>query len=620
MGSTGECQQGRPHTLTHVGGLTHSRSYCYCSRRQTAQEAPTLSFKTVVFSERVRAPCALPVPGASARRCDHADHASAGASSLLDFSCTDDVDWDNGSGKRCIDYREQQWCHKGAFVVGKEWTGGSQFNYPERHCCVCGRQGGGTSATPAPSIGTTSSASAPSPVGADAPMPPRAVTSGAYEVTKTNAELLAEVPPEERDVLSARLSECSAQHANPLPAARTLLLFTRLPRAGNALACQMMSSCSGQQSRSACGKELTYADVAASRAGCPVAPAANGPAANGVRFAFYGSEKLPSSGYACASGLNASHRPECLSFGGDHAAVCNYLVGAKAPGALMLTSERYPDLAVPPCISVRPNLRLLALLRDPGERAQSAWTFHLQNCVCNFQYQWCTMFTSFRFRQRQTHLCEDHTPKHGFASAIAVLHKHGNMPWPTASSEATHVLGRYTASIVKEVYAPYFGGYKPAARRAMEVVGHPQAHDARQMLRVGGHRRGHAALALLLKQELPAFFGRMDTSQYTWRPSSGPGASSDPIIVANESRHPFLRSGVLPKDYAIYDGEKQRLARGRKAGLVSASGMLVVPGGTGGASAGGTTGGAAAPPTAADAARVSQGASLLTGLKASVFD
>ena len=60
MGSTGECQQGRPHTLTHVGGLTHSRSYCYCSRRQTAQEAPTLSFKTVVFSERVRAPCALP--------------------------------------------------------------------------------------------------------------------------------------------------------------------------------------------------------------------------------------------------------------------------------------------------------------------------------------------------------------------------------------------------------------------------------------------------------------------------------------------------------------------------------------------------------------------------------
>lgn len=367
----------------------------------------------------------------------------------------------------------------------------------------------------------------------------------------TNAQLLESVPAEEREVLQARLSECSAQHANPLPAARTLLLYARLPRTGNALACQVLSSCSGQQARSACGKELTYADVASSRTGCPVAPAANGPSANGVKFAFYGSERLPVSGYACSSGLNATHRPECTSFGGDHSAVCNYLVGAKAPGALMLTSERLPDLAVPPCISVRPNIRMLALLRDPGERAQSTWSFHLENCICNFRYQWCTMFTSFRFKQRQTHLCEDHTPKHGFASAVAVLHKHGNMPWPQASSEANHVLGRYTASVVREAYAPYFGSYRPAAGAPYKTSALlARATLAKCFAWVGIAEEMHLSLSLL-KHELPAFFGRLDASQYSWRPASGPHGDIDPQAAANQSQHPFLRSGVLPKDYDI---------------------------------------------------------------------
>jgi hypothetical protein len=53
---------------------------------------------------------------------------------------------------------------------------------------------------------------------------------------------------------------------------------------------------------------------------------------------------------------------------------------------------------------------MLVLLRDPGERAQSAFNFHLDSCVCNFRYQWCTMFTSFRFSQRKIKLCNDHSP------------------------------------------------------------------------------------------------------------------------------------------------------------------------------------------------------------------
>jgi len=129
----------------------------------------------------------------------------------------------------------------------------------------------------------------------------------------------------------------------------------------------------------------------------------------------------------------------------------------------MVASERFPEFLAPPCPLVRPNIRLLALLRDPGERVQSAFTFTYEACVCNFRYPWCVMFTSFRFKNRQSKLCDDHTPKHGFASALAEMRSHGNMPWSTTSSEMPHILGRFTAGVVREVYAPYFGAYQASA-------------------------------------------------------------------------------------------------------------------------------------------------------------
>lgn len=52
--------------------------------------------------------------------------------------CEDDAAWDNFSGKRCADYRGR-WCRDGKFNLGAEWTGGSQFNFPERSCCACGK-------------------------------------------------------------------------------------------------------------------------------------------------------------------------------------------------------------------------------------------------------------------------------------------------------------------------------------------------------------------------------------------------------------------------------------------------------------------------------------------------
>ena len=55
--------------------------------------------------------------------------------------CADDDAWDNFSGKRCADY-SAEWCSAGGFHVGAEWTGGAQFNFPERHCCACGKPAG----------------------------------------------------------------------------------------------------------------------------------------------------------------------------------------------------------------------------------------------------------------------------------------------------------------------------------------------------------------------------------------------------------------------------------------------------------------------------------------------
>ena len=63
------------------------------------------------------------------------------ARDTLWMACTDDEPWENHSGKSCADYSSESWCARGGFVPGAEWTGGEQFNWPERHCCECGKAG-----------------------------------------------------------------------------------------------------------------------------------------------------------------------------------------------------------------------------------------------------------------------------------------------------------------------------------------------------------------------------------------------------------------------------------------------------------------------------------------------
>ena len=50
--------------------------------------------------------------------------------------CVDDS-WDNGRGKNCADYAA--WCVGGKIREGAGWAAGRDYNYPERHCCACGK-------------------------------------------------------------------------------------------------------------------------------------------------------------------------------------------------------------------------------------------------------------------------------------------------------------------------------------------------------------------------------------------------------------------------------------------------------------------------------------------------
>ena len=57
--------------------------------------------------------------------------------------CRDTREWANQFGKACTDYEAEGLCRDGEVTPGQEWTVGPAFNFPERHCCVCGGEGEG---------------------------------------------------------------------------------------------------------------------------------------------------------------------------------------------------------------------------------------------------------------------------------------------------------------------------------------------------------------------------------------------------------------------------------------------------------------------------------------------
>jgi hypothetical protein len=59
---------------------------------------------------------------------------------LFCLDCVDTENWNNIVGFTCFEYEViQLWCANGKFTPSNNWTGGPQFNYPERNCCACGK-------------------------------------------------------------------------------------------------------------------------------------------------------------------------------------------------------------------------------------------------------------------------------------------------------------------------------------------------------------------------------------------------------------------------------------------------------------------------------------------------
>mmetsp|Transcript_19774 Transcript_19774/g.60000 ORF Transcript_19774/g.60000 Transcript_19774/m.60000 type:complete len:493 (+) Transcript_19774:103-1581(+) len=463
------------------------------------------------------------------------------------MQCADSAGWDNHSGKGCAAY-EAEYCANGRFRAGSEWSGGEGFNFPERNCCACGKQlpeGGGRSA-PA----------------ADAPA----------------AQTLVSVArPEVRAVAEERVSTCAARRQQLEP---KLLLYSRLPRVGNALMCALLSACSSRQSRTACVNSKVAASAAldaTSQADVPPSLSVvslDGACPGGAPTAYlqYGSDHLAYDNRSMCAGIDGI-TPACSTFGGNEAQSCANLRALRLPGIVMLQTERYSAPESPPCGWPQAPVAMIALLRDPGERVQSAFHFGLQACVCNFRYQWCKQYTSYRFSNRRPALCDGHKTKPSFYEAVTLLRNQpAGKTWPLQTIKPAEIVGRFAASVVREVYVPYFGSYPAApappdsARPSHGKTGGatpPTLYESSVELAkltlsncfawVGIAEDLPLSLALL-KAELPGFFRNLDTKHdaLQWSPKSG----------GTENRtHPYLRTHLLVGDYAVYDAERARLMR-----------------------------------------------------------
>jgi len=239
---------------------------------------------------------------------------------------------------------------------------------------------------------------------------------------------------------------------------------------------------------------------------------------------------------------------------------------------VLVQYERFPEVEKPPCAWPSAPVRMLALLRNPAERAQSAYMFGLAECVCNFKFSWCTAYSSFRYKNRVHHLCDNHRPRHAFSHAVNVLHGHHGLTFSPTSTDSEHVLGRYTRAVAREIYTPYFGSYKSQDGKSSRGT---SAELARVTLAhcfawVGIAEEWEVSLRLL-KLELPAFFGHLDVDQagLQWTvemPHSmvaGASTAND-----NATTHPYLHLHLLANDFAVYEAERARLhRRAHRAGI-----------------------------------------------------
>ena len=98
--------------------------------------APLLAFLTVPNGEgdelaamRAAVEAGLPSTAAGPQR---------ESRSISSNTCSDTPDWTNPHGWGCAWY-DALWCEDGGYRPGQAFALGKRFDYPEVHCCSCGK-------------------------------------------------------------------------------------------------------------------------------------------------------------------------------------------------------------------------------------------------------------------------------------------------------------------------------------------------------------------------------------------------------------------------------------------------------------------------------------------------
>ena len=101
--------------------------------------APLLAFLTVPNGEgdefaamRAAAEAGLPSTAAGPQR------ESRTVLGTASNTCSDTPDWTNPHGWGCAWY-DALWCEDGGYRPGQAFALGKRFDYPEVHCCSCGK-------------------------------------------------------------------------------------------------------------------------------------------------------------------------------------------------------------------------------------------------------------------------------------------------------------------------------------------------------------------------------------------------------------------------------------------------------------------------------------------------
>ena len=137
MHRVGPALTGRDVAQNIVRKAYTPKEHKFPSPTAAFQQAPSLTTATTTASASLAASAAT----MASRSVAAVPQAPRAVSKRAETACKDTQGWHNHKGMDCSKYAKLGYCDLGAVSEGREWAVGRTFNYPERHCCSCGKMG-----------------------------------------------------------------------------------------------------------------------------------------------------------------------------------------------------------------------------------------------------------------------------------------------------------------------------------------------------------------------------------------------------------------------------------------------------------------------------------------------